>query len=84
MVAVAALNIRNLDEIRQKRSVLDHRRIDCTRLGRQPAEVLNGGIGSYNAERYVSRFLKQLTGLNATDIVVQYFMRDPRRARTTR
>jgi len=46
--------------------------------------VLNGGIGSYNAERYVSRFLKQLTGLNATDIVVQYFMRDPRRARTTR
>jgi lysophospholipase L1-like esterase len=42
----------------------------------QPAEVLNAGIGNYNAERYVSRFLKQLGGLNPTDIVVQYFMRD--------
>src|SRR5689334_13843734 len=42
----------------------------------QRVEVLNGGIGNYNAERYVSRFLKQLTGLNPTDIVVQYFMRD--------
>jgi lysophospholipase L1-like esterase len=42
----------------------------------EPAEVLNAGVGNYNAERYVSRFLKQLTGLNPTDIVVQYFMRD--------
>ena len=42
----------------------------------QPAEVLNAGVGNYNAERYVSRFLKQLTGLDPTDIVVQYFMRD--------
>jgi hypothetical protein len=42
----------------------------------QPAEILNAGVGNYNAERYVSRFLKQLTGLNPTDIVVQYFMRD--------
>jgi lysophospholipase L1-like esterase len=41
-----------------------------------PADVLNAGVGNYNAERYVSRFLKQLTGLNPTDIVVQYFMRD--------
>jgi lysophospholipase L1-like esterase len=40
------------------------------------SEVLNGGVGNYNAERYVSRFFKQLTGLNPTDIVVQYFMRD--------
>ncbi len=40
------------------------------------AEVLNAGVGNYNAERYVSRFFKQLTGLNPTDIVVQYFMRD--------
>jgi lysophospholipase L1-like esterase len=42
----------------------------------QPAEVLNAGIGNYNAERYVSRFLKELTELNPTDIVVQYFLRD--------
>ena len=40
------------------------------------AQVLNGGVGNYNAERYVSRFIKELTGLRPTDIVVQYFLRD--------
>jgi lysophospholipase L1-like esterase len=40
------------------------------------AQVLNAGVANYNAERYVSRFFKQLTGLNPTDVVVQYFMRD--------
>jgi lysophospholipase L1-like esterase len=40
------------------------------------ALVLNGGVGNYNSERYVSRFLKQLTGLRPTDIVVHYFLRD--------
>lgn len=39
-------------------------------------EVLNGGIGNYNVERSVSRFLAQLAGLQPTDIVLQYFMRD--------
>lgn len=42
----------------------------------EPAEVLNGGVGNYNAERYVSRFMKELAGLKPTDIVVQYFLRD--------
>lgn len=42
----------------------------------QKVQVLNGGVGNYNAERYVSRFFKELTGLNPTDIVVQYFLRD--------
>ena len=40
------------------------------------AQVLNGGIGNYNTERYVSRFFKELTGLKPTDIVVHYFLRD--------
>lgn len=40
------------------------------------AEVLNAGVGNYNAERYVGRFFKQLRELNPTDIVVQYFVRD--------
>ena len=40
------------------------------------AQVLNGGVGNYNAERYVSRFFKELTGLHPTDIVVHYFLRD--------
>jgi lysophospholipase L1-like esterase len=39
-------------------------------------EVLNGGVGNYNAERYVARFFTQLRELNPTDIVVQYFVRD--------
>jgi lysophospholipase L1-like esterase len=42
----------------------------------EDAEVLNGGVANYNAERYVERFLTQLEGLNPTDIVVQYFLRD--------
>ena len=41
-----------------------------------PAQVLNGGVGNYNAERYVTRFFKELSGLNPTDIVVHYFLRD--------
>jgi len=40
------------------------------------AQVLNGGVGNYNAERYVSRYFKELAGLNPTDIVVHYFLRD--------
>ncbi len=42
----------------------------------QQVQVLNGGVGNYNAERYVSRFFKELAGLAPTDIVVQYFLRD--------
>jgi lysophospholipase L1-like esterase len=42
----------------------------------EDVEVLNGGVGNYNAERYVERFLTELSGLNPTDIVVQYFLRD--------
>jgi lysophospholipase L1-like esterase len=44
---------------------------------REPdVEVLNGGVGNYNAERYVERFFTQLKDLHPTDIVVQYFVRD--------
>lgn len=39
-------------------------------------QVLNGGVGNYNAERYISRFFKELEGLKPTDIVVNYFLRD--------
>lgn len=39
-------------------------------------EVLNGGVGNYNAERYVSRFFKEQAELKPTDIVVHYFLRD--------
>jgi lysophospholipase L1-like esterase len=42
----------------------------------EPVEVLNGGVGNYNAERYVSRFFKEQTELKPTDIVVHYFLRD--------
>jgi lysophospholipase L1-like esterase len=39
-------------------------------------EVLNGGVGNYNAERYVERFMTELKDLDPTDIVVQCFVRD--------
>ena len=42
----------------------------------EQVQVLNAGVGNYNADRYVSRFFKELTGLNPTDIVVHYFLRD--------
>jgi lysophospholipase L1-like esterase len=40
------------------------------------ATVLNGGVGNYNAERYVTRFFKDLIPLKPSDIVVHYFLRD--------
>src|SRR5262249_22559845 len=39
-------------------------------------DVLNGGVGNYNAQRYVQRFFSELEGLQPSDIVVQYFLRD--------
>ena len=42
----------------------------------QAVDVLNAGIGNYNAPRYVERFLTRLTPLQPTDIVVHYFLRD--------
>ncbi len=39
-------------------------------------EVLNAGIGNYNAVRYVERFKRRLSDLDPTDIVVHYFLRD--------
>lgn len=42
----------------------------------QDVEVLNAGIGNYNAVRYVNLFLRRLTQVQPTDIVVHYFLRD--------
>ena len=46
------------------------------RAANQDVEVLNAGVGNYNAERYVELFFTKLKKLNPTDIVVQYFLRD--------
>ena len=42
----------------------------------EPVQVLNAGIGNYNAERYVKHFFHDLKDLKPTDIVVHYFLRD--------
>jgi lysophospholipase L1-like esterase len=42
----------------------------------EDVEVLNAGIGNYNAERYVELFFTRLTALAPTDIIVHYFLRD--------
>jgi lysophospholipase L1-like esterase len=45
--------------------------------------VLNGGVGNYNAQRYVERFFVELKDLEPTDIVVQYFLRDAEKLEPT-
>ncbi|MDP6175620.1 MAG: GDSL-type esterase/lipase family protein, partial [Rhodospirillales bacterium] len=45
------------------------------RLGGR-AEVLNAGIGNYNAERYVTLYRKRLQDLKPDIIVVHYFVND--------
>lgn len=39
-------------------------------------EVLNAGIGNYNAVRYIHAFLKSGKALEPTDIVIHYFVND--------
>ncbi len=39
-------------------------------------EVLNAGIGNYNAARYVALFHSRLQALDPTDVVVHYFIND--------
>jgi lysophospholipase L1-like esterase len=42
----------------------------------QKVEILNGGVGNYNSERFVELFFTHLEQLHPTDIVVHYFLRD--------
>lgn len=42
----------------------------------QKVEVLNAGIGNYNAERYVERFLLRLAELQPTELLILSFVRD--------
>ncbi len=42
----------------------------------QQVAVLNAGIGNYNAERYVERYLTRLIALEPTDIVLHAFVND--------
>jgi lysophospholipase L1-like esterase len=44
--------------------------------GQANVQVLNAGIGNYNAARYVERFLTELEDLRPTDVVVHYFVND--------
>jgi len=39
-------------------------------------QVLNAGVGNYNAQRYTENFFNNLKDLKPTDIVVHYFLRD--------
>lgn len=42
-------------------------------------EVLNGGIGNYNAVRYTELFFTKLKSLNPDKIIIQYFVNDAER-----
>lgn len=49
---------------------------DMFKADGQDVEVLNAGIGNYNAVRYTERFKQRLADLRPSDIVVHYFVRD--------
>ena len=55
---------------------LTERLIDMFDADGKPTEILNAGIGNYNAVRYIERFLTRLTHLEPNVIVVQYFVND--------
>jgi len=38
--------------------------------------VMNGGVGNYNAERYINNYMENWSKLNVTDLVVQFFVND--------
>lgn len=61
-----------VDEEKTLTSVLEKKFLDQG----QNVEVLNAGVGNYNAERYITRFFKDLKQLKPSDIVVNYFLRD--------
>jgi lysophospholipase L1-like esterase len=42
----------------------------------QDVQVLNAGVGNYNALRYTESFFRSLKDLQPTDILVEYFLRD--------
>jgi lysophospholipase L1-like esterase len=42
----------------------------------KPVQVLNAGVGNYNAQRYTKNFFRSLKDLHPTDVVVHYFLRD--------
>ena len=42
----------------------------------KPVQILNAGVGNYNALRYTENYFRNLQGLEPTDIVVHYFLRD--------
>jgi hypothetical protein len=42
----------------------------------ESVQVMNAGVGNYNAPRYVQRFFERYARLEPTDIVVHYFLRD--------
>ena len=42
----------------------------------KPVQVLNAGVGNYNAQRYTENFFRNLKDLKPTDIVIHYFLRD--------
>jgi len=37
---------------------------------------INGGVGNYNAERYINNYLENWKSLNFTDIIIHFFVND--------
>ena len=39
-------------------------------------KVINGGVGNYNAQRYINNYIENWSNLKVTDIVIQFFVND--------
>jgi lysophospholipase L1-like esterase len=59
-----------------EKETVEARLQDMFRRDGKNVEVFNGGIGNYNAVRYVGLFLNRLIAVRPTDIVIHYFLRD--------
>tara|TARA_Y100000590_G_scaffold88262_1_gene99101 strand:+ start:205 stop:1176 length:972 start_codon:yes stop_codon:yes gene_type:complete len=49
---------------------------DLAKKNNKNWKVINGGIGNYNAQRYINNYLENWSNLKVTDIVIQFFVND--------
>ena len=47
-----------------------------SKINKKKWKFINGGVGNYNAERYVNNFLENWSDLAITDIIIHFFVND--------
>ena len=49
---------------------------EMSKINKKKWKFINGGVGNYNAERYVNNFLENWSDLAITDIIIHFFVND--------